>query len=389
MPRRGTYTTFETGIDLGPWLTQTLVESLTPKRIRKQAAEQTALEKLAELQPAISKLPEDEKEQFYRHFHEAYGFYQPPLLRGIFGAGEEPILPLPKGSRTERRVVSGPLGLIKRMQTNYIVPTPETMKFSEPVTLSPQKEAELSTFADKYYPGDEDAKAAILREAATGRWTTADERTAATLRRAEVKLQELMAGGLTEEEAIQRLPLPLQNIYRQTVEKRKVEKGLAESLEEDRVARQREAKERETRLKLEGEQRIAFRRAQLDLLNRKQKFLEENTKAAQSAKNSDQLMKNAHSAFSNYRNFVVKWNGEETTKEKQALMAGRDYLPNYLPVPTWEGWLADEGAEFQRRSAELEAQGEKGKIPPSAKPETSTKKPHSDAFNEIVNQFFK
>ena len=388
MPRgRGTYTTFETGIDLGPWLTQTLVESLTPKRIRKQAAEQNALEKLAELQPAISKLPEDEKEQFYRHFHEAYGFYQPPLLRGLFGAGEEPILPLPKGSRTERRMVSGPLGLIKRMQTNYVTPAPETLKFSEAVALSPQKEAELSAFADRYYPGDEDAKAAILREAATGRWTTVDERTAATLRRAEVKLQELMAGGLTEEEAIPRLPLALQNIYRQTVEKRKVEKGLAESLEEDRIARQKEAREREARLKLEGEQRTILRKAQLDLLNRKQKFLEENTKAANSAKNADQLMKNAHSAFNNYYNFVIKWNNAEIAKEKQALMAGREYLRNDLPIPTWERWLADEGSDFQRRFAELSS--EKGEIPPSAESETPTEKPHSDAFNEIVHEFFK
>lgn len=143
-------TSFSTGIDLGPFFTQSLIEAFTPKAIRKQQQEQIALEKLAQLESRIAKLPEDEKNAYRNLLFRSYGVYHPPWIRQAFGAGEEAVLPLPEGAAEIKRPMVGPFGIGKKDVRGVYVPETGPFKFSEPVDAAEmraltkaQKEAQI------------------------------------------------------------------------------------------------------------------------------------------------------------------------------------------------------------------------------------------------------
>ena len=395
---------FSTGA-LGPWLAQSFIEAVIPKAIRQQQQEQVALAKLAEFQQFASKLPEAERENFYNRFFRAFGVSQVPWVRGVLGEKPEPILPLPKGatySKTgvEKTTTGMPVRVPQRLQ----IPPVQPFTFPRTPLIAPEEEREIDAFVEKSYPQEEweDAKAAIKRERVTGRWTTADERTQAMVRRAEKLLQEdeQKFPGAVPDERVQRLPPGLRTIYKNYVAER-------EYKEEDVKSRAYQRREgiRQTQEKIEG--RRSYEQATLDLKKRQIALQEEkfrltakNATLARTAKSAGQALKMARDAFAADRRYAISQNKLELDKQKNAMMMGREYIPLNVPIPGWDDWLANEGAPFLQAISDLQAgqPGVEGGVAPSvpgAAPRPVTPPPtppgspgKSKAFQEIYDTFF-
>jgi len=346
---------FDTGIDLGPFFTKSLIEAIEPKGTRKQRQEQAALATLAELQPMVSKLPESEKKDFYNRFFRSFGVYKAPWIRGIFGAGDEPILPLPEGSREESRYVTGPLGIGGRMQKQYIIPQMEPYKFAReqlPPLMPPERVAELKSFGLT----DADVRDLLKEQPSILKMVMSASRI----------YNQAKSEGKSHEEALNtlgELRVPYEDyLADRQLKKQSIESGIRAKEEHAELG-----KEREKRLGEEGRARTAFHQGQLAIAKDREARLSKNSNLADGAKNQKDLLSLAQKAFSDDRRMAISHNRLELDKQVKAQMMGETYIRNDIPIPLdFEDWLDNDGrafkARFQQLGGEAGVEGE-GAIP--------------------------
>jgi len=350
---------FEVGTALNPYIAQflvkSLVEAIEPKGSRKQRHEQEALAKLAEYQPMVSKLPESEKKDFYNKFFGAYGMSEPPWLRGLFGAGPEPVLPLPEGSVEKGRFVKGPFRIGGRMQTQYIIPQTKPFKFEreEPAPLMPpSKVRELKSFGLT----DEDIRDLLKEQPSQLKMVMS----------ASKLYSQAKAAGKSDEEALNslgELRAPYEDYqHDRELKKQQIEAGVTAKGESSYIAR-----EREKRLTEEGKVKKSYMEAQIEIARGRELRLSKNTALASQAKNQQALLALAQKAFAEDRRTAIAQNRLELDKAVKAQMMGETYLRNEIPVPLdFEDWLENDGRAFRERFKQLG--GEEGATPPGAGP---------------------
>ena len=140
--------------DLSAALQRDIIEAIIPKEIRKQAQTRIALEKLADVYPTLSTFPPSEREKIYSQLiFPAYGVYQPPLFRRLFGAKPESILPLPSGaeeipkSLEGMKMVTPVKGRRRELQAGITLPPTAPIKILPSPLLQPEHEEELRRMA--------------------------------------------------------------------------------------------------------------------------------------------------------------------------------------------------------------------------------------------------
>lgn len=345
----------DTGIDLGPFFTKSLIEAFTPKAIRKQSQEQEALAKLAELHPMVSKLPEGEKKDFYNRFFQAYGIYRAPWIRGIFGAGEEPILPLPEGTREQDQFAKGPLGIGGRMQKQWITPEVKPFSFAreEPAPLMPLvHERELRSWGFS----TEDIRDLLKREPSQQQM----------IAKAQKIYSQAIKEGRPHEEALDATG-NLRTTYEdylqdRQLKKQQIEAGVAAKGETAYIQ-----KEREKRLTEEGKVKKTYMEAQISIRRAQEARLSKNADLARQAKTQQDLLALAQKAFAEDRRAAISQNRLELDKAVKAQMMGETYLRNEVTIPLdFDDWLVNDGRAFQERFKQLG--GGEGVTPPGAVP---------------------
>ena len=364
---RGGTTSFETGIKLGPFFTQSLIEAFTPKAIRKQQQEQVALENLARLQPMVSKLPEAEKKDFYNKYFQAFGIYHPPWIRQAFGAGEEAVMPLPEGAAEIKRPMAGPFGIGKKNVRGVYVPRGEPFKFAEQPLLSEGREAELTGIAKKY--GFEAPH--HIREAVTGKALSREEQLDEILDRGGKQVDAWFTANPTASredpkavaQAVSSIKEPgLRRTYSDYVAgkdltKLRIESEVAAKGERAKLGKEESARKRE-RDKALGD----YQRAQIEIARARELRLGKNSALAQTAKDKNQLLALAQKAFAEDRRAAISHNRLELDKAVKAQTLGETYIRNEVPVSIdFEDWLATDGRAFYARLSQL---GEGGEAPP-------------------------
>lgn len=357
-------TSFEFGTALNPYMAQlivrTLVDTLEPKGTRKQRHQQEALAKLAEYQPMVSKLPETEKKDFYNRFFRAYGMSEAPFFRGLFGAGPEPVMPLPEGSTEKGQFVKGPLGIGGRMQTVYTIPQPGPFKFAETPLLSESAEAEIRKGAKAQGLSDEEIED-LVQDARTKKispWSSSakflEQR---TLGRGVKWIQNYIdKTGATEEEALAALKKARPDIgtmveehqskLKSDLEYRQALKGVKER----EVTVKEEDSRRKERERVQRQQQFDVR---MTLEKQRELRLGANQKLALGQKDTAGVLDAAQKAFALYSRNVNEHNRLELLKEKQSIFSETPYMRMDLPRPDWESWLLDEGAAFGERLRQL------------------------------------
>lgn len=144
--------------DLSAALAKDIIEAILPKETRKQAQQQLALEAIARSYPALSKMPREEREKLYSQvIFPAYGVYQPPTFRRLFGAKPESIFPLPAGAEEVPKEFEGvkmvtPTGKRRELKAGITLPPTRAFTFAPSPLLQPEHEAELETQAKALYP---------------------------------------------------------------------------------------------------------------------------------------------------------------------------------------------------------------------------------------------
>jgi len=361
MPRRSSGSTFQidTGLDIGPFLTKSLIEAIEPKGTRKQRQEQEALAKLAELQPMVSKLPETEKKDFYNRFFQAYGVYKAPWIRGMFGAGEEPVLPLPTGAQEITRPMTGMFG--RKDVKGVYVPQVGPFKFTEAPLLSEQKKSELLQFA-KAQGYDEEETNALIEAATTGVPKSAAAIQANLLKRADRLIGDAMAGGKTREQAIETLPPTLKRHIQeheqefQTKESlRKYQAEAALSLAREREERPKIAREREARFAQQF-------KATMDLAGRKQAVVEQQAQRMLNLKTIDMQTRN----YINIMKEKTQAQLRLLLQHNQQQMKFRETDPNFVPDFRDDSQIAGNWDDLYARVMSM--QGVSGAAPEVAPP---------------------
>lgn len=366
MPRlgRGGGFQIDTGIDLGPWFTQSIVEAIIPKAIRKQSQEQAALSKLADLAPEIAKLSEEDKKAFGNWFFRAHGIYQPPWIRGLFGAGKEPILPLPEGAREEHKFVPGFLGLGGRVQKQYILPPLKPIEFAGAPLLSSAAEAEIRRGAKAQGLGDEEIEDIVqdARMKKVSPWSTSvkffEQR---TVGRGEKWIQNYMRQtGATKEAAVDALMKERPDVgalYKEHISRLETDIEYRKALTEAKgreVGVKEEAERRKERERIQRQQQFETR---MQFEKQRELRVGANQKAALEQKNEAGVLDAAQKAFTIYSRNINEHNRLEMLKEKQSIFSETPYLRMELPRPDWESWLLDEGAVFGERLRQLRGGG--------------------------------
>jgi len=352
---------FEVGTALNPYLAQlfvkTLVETLEPKGTRKQRHEQEALAKMAEYQPMVSKLPESEKKDFYNRFFRAYGMSEAPFVRGLFGAGPEPILPLPEGSTEKGQFVRGPLGVGGRMQTQYTIPKPGPFKFEreEPeLLMHPSRVAELK----RWNFTDEDIRDLMKKEPSQQQLIVKGQKLYSQARRQLKSHEEAL-------ESLGDLRVPYEDyLDDRALRKQRIEAEVTAKGESAYIAREREKRQTE-----ESKVKKSYMEAQIDIARARELRLSKDAGLASQAKNQQTLLALAQKAFAEDRRAAIAQNRLELDKAVKSQMMGETYLRNEIPIPLdFEDWLENDGRAFKERFRQLG--GEEGvtseKVPPPA-----------------------
>jgi hypothetical protein len=355
MPRRSSGSTFQidTGLDIGPFLTKSLIEAIEPKGTRKQRQEQEALAKLAELQPMVSKLPETEKKDFYNRFFQAYGVYKAPWIRGMFGAGEEPILPLPTGAQEITRPMTGMFG--KRDVKGVYIPKIEPFTFPReelPPLMPPSKVKELKSFGLT----DEDIRDLLKEQPSQLKMVLSASR---------LYTQAKQQGKSHEEalNALGELRAPYEDYLQdRQLKKQQIEAGITAKGEAAYIQR-----EREKRLTEEGKVKKAYMEGQIELRRRQETRISKNADLARQAKTQQDLLSLAQKAFAEDRRAAISQNRLELDKAVKAQMMGETYLRNEVTIPLdFDDWLANDGRAFQERFKQMGGGegGAPGGVPP-------------------------
>jgi len=369
-------------IDLGgfePILIESIVDALTPKAVRHQALQQHALTALARLQPVFQDLPEADKKNLYNKFFRAYGMAQPAYWRGVFGAGPEPILPLPEGATvTEEGMPPSLLGRLRR-RTVYTLPEVRPHTFPDKPLLSEQHETELVKSFKEAGMDEEEIKEA-LAEKKSGMGRTAAAQTGAMVQKA---LRWMNQFKLTNPEATDEMALDALKRDRPTLgipyEMYKNEKELMgtyrKTLTEDIKDR---AKARETKAAFDKDKQKFYEqkvKADQDFRDRKFKAEQQNRVNAEKSKTADQLMRYAQTA---YRNYLQEFTEQRRQHDQMEVNMAKLY-PDYVPARftgdalKFEDWLLSEGWMFGQRFHEIQSTGGVAPKPGESTPPTQQK----------------
>jgi hypothetical protein len=367
-------TSFEVGTALNPYLAQlfvkTLIDTFEPKGTRKQRHEQEALAKLAEYEPRVSKMTESGKKDFYNQFFRAYGMSEAPFIRGLFGAGPEPILPLPEGSTETGRFVKGPLGIGGRMQTQYIIPKPGPFKFEreEPeLLMPPSRERELRSWDFT----TEDIKDLMKREPSQQQMIIKGQRL----------YSQAIQAGKSPEEALASLG-DYKISYENYLEDRAQKKEEGESRQEERAERSDIRRKEQTRKEKRDAAVERFEGEKLLLLKQREVRLSKNTELAKSTNDKFKMFKLAQDTFIADRRASILHNRLELDRWSKSQAMGEVYLRKEIDFPDrFEDWLMDEGRPFQERFRQLGV-GEEGVTPPGAGPPPAQRIDKNRAFDE-------
>jgi len=292
----------------------------------------------------------------------------------LFGAGPEPVLPLPEGSTEKGQFVKGPLGIGGRMQTVYTIPKPGPFKFEreEPAPLMPpSKVRELKSFGLT----DEDIRDLLKEQPSQLKMVMS----------ASKLYSQAIAAGKPHEEALTalgELRAPYEDYLQdRELKKQQIEAGVTAKGESSYIAR-----EREKRLTEEGKTKKSYMEAQIDISRARELRLSKNAGLASQAKNQQALLALAQKAFAEDRRTAIAQNRLELDKAVKAQMMGETYLRNEIPIPLdFEDWLENDGRAFKERFRQL---GGGEEITPST-PSQPSVRPGREAEQEIDNTFFK
>ncbi len=383
---------FDTGIDLGPWFTEQLINTFTPKSVLKQSAEQQALARLAQLQPMISKLSDEDQKRFYNQFYQAFGTYQPQsLIRRALGAGEEPLLPLPEGTKEERQYVKGPLGIGGGFQKQYTFPTRKPLSFDEPALLSPVHEAELRKSAAAMGMSPESIEDYIgdIRAKKVSLWSSLNKQLEnLNVGRGTRWTQDYMqkTPGATLPQAIEALKIAKPELggpFAEHVSTLETNKALKEATTAATTDRVTIAQQEADRKAWEGKERI--RQTDLKIAQQKEQMAnrERNRLIAGKATNEINLMKAMNSAYAIYQRGVIAHNIMEQKKVAESKFSDQPYIPFIKDALDQQTWLQTEGSPFYEKMLEMQGGVKEG---PLAPPPIRGQSP---AAQEIDKQFFQ
>ena len=347
---------FDTGINVGPFFAQSLIDAMLPRALQKQHAEQVALAKLVEMQPTISKMPDEEKKNFYNHFFQSFGVYRPGWIRSIFGAGDEPVLPLPEGTTETSEFKKGLFGVGGGMQRQIITPERKPFSFPQEPFLSIQHENELRTSLEKMGWSKEDINDTVARarEKKFDIWGTSTPALESRIYgRAARFIQDEMAQGATLEQAETKLEgtkPEVAALYRKFKEEADLRKRLKEATitkgVEDTAIKQQEA----DRKKLEGDRRDQMAQATLQFKREVSIRTAQNVRDAMLFNNEAALNRAANTAYATYMRGVLAHNERERRMANDARYSGVPYLPQIQDLMDEKMWLrSEEGMPFANK----------------------------------------
>lgn len=400
MPRgQGGGRSFQFGIDspeLGAAFANDIIQAVIPKAIRKQQQQQLLLEAVARNYDKLSVLPPEERKKVYSQLlFPAYGVYQPPLFRKMFGAKPETILPLPEGGIELEAPVKtkSPFGRRGEMKAGITLPPTTPFTFAPSPLLQPEHEAELEKQAALLHPSSPEDQAAWLKSAKTtkmiGIKPSREDILWETIGSAERRIDAFKQANpeATDEQAIASLPSNLRRRYQEHIEGIGTIKAQKEALTEESKGRKIEREERISLLK-GREKRLAQQQAWFqDFQENKLKLNELNKKIAAKAKTSNQAYRDALTAYSTYSKNLQSEARTHNQMEMGFSKLDSTYLPARFSEPhlTFEDWLRSEGMPFYERILDLEGKGgvggEGGTVIPPLKKESK--------FNSIRGKYLR
>lgn len=408
MPRRVSKS-YQFSIDapeLASQFQKDIIEALIPKAIRKQAQTQLALEALAQAYPTLSKMPQEEREKVYSQLiFPAYGVYEPPLFRRMFGAKPEPLLPLPKGAEEIPKELAG-MKIRTRvggreLKPGLFIPPTQPLTVAPSPLIQPEHEAELEKQAQTLFPDLPEERAEWVRTQKTALLTgikpTREDILWETIGRAERMIDAYKKANpqATDKEAFGVLPPTIRRRYQEHIEKFEADKAYREAFTEDikarKIEREEKVKAAQTKEKRLAEQQTWYQ----DFQERKLKFQDQWKKLATRGKSPQQVYRDALTAY----NIYIKNLQSEERAHNQMEMGFAKLDPNYIPARfvqprlSFEDWLRSEGLIFYERILALEGRGEsregekrEGELTPPGIPPKRERPPRS-AFDEIIEKY--
>jgi len=399
MANRGYYTSHQGGMTtvdlsalapLGQIFMEMVAEALVPKATRQQFQQRQALSELARLHPQISEWSPEDKRQAYSMFFPAYGVSHPPVLRKLFGAKAEPILPLPSGTTEETPMGAtySKFGETVKAKTPFRgrraevppginLPRITPHQFLVKPLLHPEEEEEIRSTGERL-GWDEAEKQEIIKQKMSGKMAWPDQLRFDRLRIAEKMLEEMRAKNpeASDEELIENLPPGIRLNYKEHLETQRSKMELAASLKSQREETAADKKER-TKLSKEVEKRRAAQQEWYQgFQERKLKSLELNKKVAASAKSAEQAHRDALTAYGRY---LTDFRADERAHNQMEVAIARldpsQPITRFATEPDrFEDWLKKDGLPFYQRMLELSGgkEGEGSPTPTPAPPAAST-----------------